>query len=918
MSIGHQSRWLRWGSATLWWLLVTAAALALAWMLYERLYLVRPQVLVVTWEGTEVTFLEPRAFWFVLAAPLMMAAAWFGLTDFHLIQRALNLGLRLLLLASLTIAMARPSLTDREARVCTVYLVDVSDSIPDDVLPRARDIVQQTWAARGTGLMRLVTFAARPRVMPLAPGMEQVPPITRHEGEGAGTESNPAAALRMSYGLCPPDHLARAVLITDGNQNRGDLLAEAADADRFGMRLHVHELPFEPPAEVLVRDLQFPSDIQLSEPFRMTAEIFSNRDCEVLISLRQNEFRDIQGRRFNLTAGINRIELTAEVYEAGYREFVLDVRPDGPDRFAANNSFTRAVTVLGRPRVLYVEGESRSRLYLERALDRERNDLANFDLEVRGAFGFPATLDEMRNFDLIILSDVEASNISRAAMANIQRYVRELGGGFLMVGGEDSFGPGGYDNTPLEELSPVLFDMQRQRDLPSLAILLVIDRSGSMDGLKLEMAKDAARAVVDLLGPQDMVGVIAFDDIPNVVVDIQSAANRSRIRSDIGRIGPGGGTDIYPALVEAYAQMLDTPARIKHVIVLTDGQAPWNGISEITSNLRSDGVTVSSVAVGREADRSLLEMVADLGGGRFYATNDPNNIPQIFVQETSQVARTNLIEEPFRPVPRRRSQTTAGIDWTSVPYLLGYVQTRARPSAEVLLETESGEPLLARWRQGLGRVAVFTSDIKNRWSVEWVRSRVYPQFWAQVVRDMMRVRTEDALAMNVEVRNGEAHLSVDAIDSADRFINGLTSVAEVTSPGGETRTVELLQTAAGRYEATLPLTEFGPWQIQAEHSRDGDTVAISNASLTYPYPDELQVVEPRPELGRRAVELARGSINPAPEALWDPGDDLAEFQRELWPMVLFIALALLIVDLLTRRVRLFGLRPIQWDRVTGQ
>jgi uncharacterized protein YegL len=467
-------------------------------------------------------------------------------------------------------------------------------------------------------------------------------------------------------------------------------------------------------------------------------------------------------------------------------------------------------------------------------------------------------------------------------------------------------------------MSPVTFDMQRQRDLPSLAILLVIDRSGSMDGLKLEMAKDAALAVVDLLGPQDMVGVIAFDDVPDVVVDMQSAANRSRIRTDIGRIGVGGGTDIYPAMVEAYAEMIGTPARIRHVIVLTDGQAPWNGISEITSNLRSDGITVSSVAVGREADRSLLEMISELGGGRFYATNDPNNIPQIFVQETSQVARTNLVEEPFRPVPNRRSQALRGIDWTQVPYLLGYVQTRARPTAEVLLETENGEPLLARWRQGLGRVGVFTSDIKNRWSVEWVRSRVYPQFWAQVVRDMMRVRSEDTLAMDVRIHNGEARIIVDAIDNNDRFINQLQSHAEITGPAGTSIAVDLLQTAAGRYEAVVPLPEYGPYQVEAEHELDGDTVAISFASMTYPYPDELQTVEPRPELGRRAAQLGGGSINPTPAELWDAGDDLAEFKQELWPYALFAALALLIIDLLMRRVRMFGLKPIAWSRAIAR
>ena len=917
MKATFAQRVLRRSGIALYWGVVFALSIVLGVWLWQNVQVAAPDVLAFTWEDQEVKLLEPRALWLLMSAPLILGLQWFNLSDFHWFQRGLNIGLRILLLVALTFAMARPSVSDFDSHVCTTYLVDVSDSVPDAVLEQARDVVQRGYDARGTGMVRLVTFGARPVVVSIPQGAERVASLLRHDGEGAGLSSDPAAALRMSYGLCPPDHLKRTVIITDGNQNRGDLLGEAATAAEFGVTLYTHEIPFDPPAEVMVRNLEMPGDIEVGEPFVMTAEIFSNRETEVLLSLTQNEFRDIQGRRVALTPGMNRVELTAEVYEPGFRLFELTIRPDGADRFDANNRFTRSVTVEGRPRVLYVEGEFQSRMYLERALDRERNDLANFDLEVRGAYGFPTTLDELRNFDLVILSDVSAEFISRSAMANIETYVRELGGGLLMVGGENSFGPGGYDNTPLEAISPVTFDMQRQRDMPSLAMLLVIDRSGSMDGQKLEMAKDAARAVVDLMGPQDLIGVIAFDDAPQTVVRMQSASNRSRIRADIGRIGPGGGTNIYPALLEAWIQMIETRARIKHVIVLTDGQAPWDGIAEVVGDLRDENVTVSAVAVGREADRALLEMIAELGSGRFYQTNDPSNVPQIFVQETSQVARTNLVEEPFRPVVGRRSQALVGIAWDSVPYLLGFVKTQARPAAEVMLSTETGEPLLARWRQGLGRVAVFTSDIKNRWAVEWVRTRTYPQFWAQVVRDLMRVNSEDVLDMSAEVRQGVAHILVDAVGEDDRFVNGLTSTVTMVAPDGTEVTIPMRQTAAGRYEAQAALPQFGPYQLTADHQLDGNSFAASYGSVSYPYPDELLSVASNPDLARRAAILTGGSVDPEPSVLWDPGDELTEYRRELWPWALFAALGLFVIDLLLRRVRMFGLRPIRWSQVAG-
>lgn len=904
--------------AALYWGALLAATVALWMVLYRHIWVPAPQLLAVTLRGQEFNLLEPRALLGAGLLPLVPAIAWFTLTDFGWVQRALNALVRVAVLGALIVAAARPSTSRFDSDICTVYLVDVSASVPDHVLVEAREVVQRGYDARGDNLVRLVTFAARPRAIPLAPGQRAVPPLARPELPADALGTDAAAALRLSYGLCPQEHIKRAVLITDGNENRGDLVAESATAATFGVRLFVHEIPFEPEPEVLVRDLELPDTIELSEPFTMVAEIYSNRATTARVDLTQNEFRDIRGREITLEPGLNRVELQAEVYEPGFRRFELVVRPTGSDRFADNNTFVQTVTVEGRPRVLYVEGESRSRSYLQRALDHERNDLANFDLEVRTAHGFPTSTDEMANFDLIILSDVEARYVSRGAMRAVESYVRDLGGSFLMTGGEHAFGPGGYDNTLFEDISPVTFDMQRQRDMPALAMMLVIDRSGSMDGLKLEMAKDAAKAVVDMLGPQDSIGVIAFDTVPETVVRLQQATNRARIRADIGRIGTGGGTDILPALTEAYVELATRPSRLKHVIVLTDGAAPWEGIADVTSAMRADGITVSAVAVGGDADRSLLEMIAELGGGRFHATNDPNNIPQIFVQETSTVARTNLVEEPFRAVPGRRSQATRGINWASSPYLLGYVQTRARPRAEVLLETERGEPLLARWRLGSGRVAVFTSDVKNRWAVEWVRHPMYPQFWAQVIRDLMRTDSEEELAMHAEVREGVARITVDAIDRADRFVNGLESTVEVTLPGGQRTEITLAQVAAGRYEGRLELREYGPYRLRANHELDGASVASSFGSVTYPYPDEYLSFEPNFEPARRAASLTGGSVDPDPDALWDPGDEKREYRKELWPLVLFGALALFVVDLLLRRVRVTSRRPVHWERVVGE
>jgi hypothetical protein len=225
--------------------------------------------------------------------------------------------------------------------------------------------------------------------------------------------------------------------------------------------------------------------------------------------------------------------------------------------------------------------------------------------------------------------------------------------------------------------------------------------------------------------------------------------------------------------------------------------------------------------------------------------------------------------------------------------------------------------LLARWRLGLGHVGVFTSDLKNRWAVEWVRSNIYPQFWAQTVRDMMRVESEEELAMHTEVREGVARITVDAINESDRFINGLVSAIQVTRPDGTDDAIELRQVAAGRYQAEYELSDYGPYLLEAQHSLDGDSFATSFGSVTYPYPDEYLTFEPSREVGRRAAELTGGSIDPTPGELWDPMGEEIEYRRELWPFVLFAALALFFVDLLFRRIRVLSRKPVRWNRVVG-
>lgn len=856
-----------------------------------------------TFFGDPYELLAPGWLAVLGVTPLLFFGLSLSLADLPRAQRWLSAFVRTLLVAALALALARVARTTDATRISTVFLVDVSDSVTGPSLEAARAAVQEAWDERSDNDVQLVTFARDARVVSID---EEVPELARHE-DGAG--SNLEAALQLAYGLFPPGHLRRAVLLSDGGQTEGDLSSEAARARRFGVTLHARPYREGAPREIAVRDLDIPERLNVGEPFAIRAHVFSTADTPARLRLYQGEtLNGLEGiKDVELTRGDNVIEMRSIVRVAGPVTYSLSVEPEGEDRFRANNRFATTVVVPGRPSVLYVEGTESRASYLARALSA-----GELDVDVRGPRAIPTSLRELERYDFVILSDVPADQVSLTQQDAIERYVRDLGGGFLMAGGENGFGLGGWQGTRIERLLPVRMDAERRRDQPSLALGLVIDKSGSMQGVKMELAKEAASATAEMLGPEDYIEVVGFDSQPTRIVRMQSARNRLQILRDIGRLTPRGGTAIFPALDMAYQDLVVTRARIKHVILLTDGQTQESGIPEIVQAMYAEGITVSFVGLGSDTNRALLSHLASLGGGRAYFTSDPHNIPRIFMRETSHVARSNVVEEYFQPSVADPADFLRGIDLQRAPFLHGYVATRAKPTpAQVTLVSDLGEPILARWRVGLGWSLAWTSDVKNRWSVEWLRWPGYSRFWVQLVREHMRQRRRQTLDMTAEVRGGEARVVVDAIGQGDELLNGLTSTVHVEGPmgGGDAARVsadhELRQTAPGRYEARFPLEQYGSFVLTAEHKQDDRVVAESTAQLANPYPREYATFEPDVALLERAAALTGGTIDPSTASLFDPRGERIQHHEELWPRLLFLALLLFVVDLLLRRVRLF-------------
>lgn len=854
-----------------------------------------------------VTLLEPRWLYLIAIVPFFFVVRAFSLTDVSFTQQYLQAGLRSLIIAGLAIALARPAWTTSDNKISTVVLVDVSKSISDKQLEAAQKYVKElSDAKRPEDDLQLISFAERPEVV-----RDLKAPLARHQGAGAGT--NIQSAIQLGYGLFPDGYLPRMVIISDGNQTNGDVFAEAYRAQEFGVQLSWKMFPSGRTDEIRVVAIHLPDEVKVGAPFDVEGEIWSTREDDVTLSLYQDEFPNglEPTKKVTLHEGVNRIKFKSEAKRAGFTTYTMKLVKSHHDTETANNTAVMTTPVKGKPNILYVEGgvirDPGQAGYLKRALEHE-----NMDVEVRGPRGLPSSAKALEKYDLVLVSDVPAHFVGLGQMQALESYVRDYGGGLIMAGGEDSFGSGGYQGTRIEKIMPVRFDSEKIREQPNIAIALVIDRSGSMSGPKIEAAKESARATAEVLSPSDLISVIAFDSQPTTIVRLQRASSRMRISADISRLTAGGGTNIHPALKEAYDTLAAARAKVKHVILLSDGQASYDGIAELCQEMRAARITVSAVGIG-DADRNLLNIIADNGDGRLYMTDDLAALPRIFMKETTEAQKSALVEDLVKAHVVKRVEAIEGTGVENAPPLHGYVSTKPKPKSEVILISDMGEPLLARWRVGIGTSVAWTSDVKNRWSVEWLRWGGYPKFWAQLIRSSMRRKVYDSYDMYARVDGGVARVMVDAVDIDDKFVNDLDTTLEVIDPRDNKvkKSVPMEQTAAGRYEADFDVDRYGSYMLKAVHKRDGKVVAESTGAVALPYPAEFLKSTPDEEPLHHAAMVTGGTDQAPPDAVWNPVDKKIVYTQDLWPWVLFFVACLLIGDIYFKRVRVFGYRTIK-------
>jgi uncharacterized membrane protein len=912
---------------------VAAGVIGLVGVWFYWKGVLHPGAATLAWkrDGVDYELLAPKMLGLALLAPFFLWMIGRSLADVPWPQRILSAFLSVALVALLALGLSRLARTATTQKICTVYLVDVSESVPDAALDDARAEIKKGLEAKpADALVRVITFAKRPRVVPIADDAKESPALERHDLDatagadpknagkrtGLGAATDLASAMQLAYGQYPSGYLRRAVILTDGVQTDGDLLAEANRARDFGVKIFTIPYHRPVPGEVALRDLRVPEKVRVGEPFNLHANIFSSRPQKVRATLKQGEaINGLDGiRMLDLKPGDNDVTFKSVVRVAGEVTYALDLADIPEDRFKENNRFAVSVAVPGRPTVLYAEGNAARASYLASALSAQE-----FDVDIRSPREIPSSIRELERYDFVILSDAPAEAVSLTQQDAIESYVRDLGGGFLFAGGEAGYGLGGWYHTTIERILPVRMDAEKRRDEPQVAMVLVLDRSGSMSGLPIEMAKAAAKATADTLASDDLIEVIAFDSAPTRVVRMTPAKHRARIQGDISRIQAGGGTEIFSALDAAYQTLTVTRARRKHVILLTDGQAPHNGIRDLVQAMAAEGITASAVGLGSGIDEQLLRLISDGGGGRLYKVADPQSLPRVFTRETEMVSRNAVVEEYFQPKVVSPADFLRGVDMNSAPFLHGYVATKMKPPpAQEILQSEVAEPILARWHVGLGWSLAWTSDVKNLWAVEWLRWPGYGQFWGQLVREHMRQKRRQQYDMRADIDAATGHVkaSIDAIGGDDRFQNGLDAKLTVTGPqpNGETRKMPMRQTAPGRYESDFPLERFGSFLLHASLEKGVDDgkggqksvqVAESYGHVTNPYPREYLALAPDLVTLSRTALVTGGRMDPEAKAVFDPAGETIRYHQDLWSRFIGAALAVYLLDLLIRRVRIF-------------
>ena len=812
-----------------------------------------------------------------------------------------------MILASVCAALALAGLEigSRIDRMAVVFLLDRSRSVERAGEQGTTAAVEQMRGAIETmdaeDRAGLVVFGAE-AATEIVPSPS--PAVAARRASVPRDATDIGAALRRALADLPAEHAGRIVLISDGVETQGDALEAAASAASRGVQVDVVPVERAPRPEVAVERVRLPETAAPGQPVELRIVTRATRATDVRVRVTRDG-APIAETETRVGEGNDILQMRDVAPESGVHRYDVLVEPiaAADDASRENNESGAFVRVLGGEKVLVLAREPEQATALADAIRR-----SGLGVELQGAAGAPADLSTLASYDAVVLSDLDARSLTEAQMEHLRSYVRDLGGGLLMVGARHSFGLGGWAYTPVEEALPATFDLRQRRDRASLAMIIAIDNSGSMGAeiapgkTKLDVANEAAARSAMLLSPFDRVGVLHVDTVASWTLPMTPVRDPRAVEGAIRRAQPGGGgIDVDVAMEAAYPVLKGETTQLKHFLLFADGSDSQH--LERTRAMVSDAIrnriTTSIVSMGNGPYTPELEVQSRMGEGRFYIVDDLSELPRIFTQETIEASRSAVVEEPFVAQPVEPGAATDGIDFGSAPDLAGYVVVNARPRATVLLAAKDDDPLLATWQHGIGRSAVLTTDAGAQLGRPWLGWPGYTALYGQLVRDIVRSPERSDARVHVSLSGGTGVVRVEAVDDEGRYRNYLDLAATVAAPGGDPLQVTLAQTGAGRYEGSFDANAPGPYLVTV---REGETGMVGSAGLVRAAGDELRGEGTDHAKLAQIAALTGGTVRADLARVFRERPPPSWAHRQTWPYLIACALVLLLASVAMRRL----------------
>lgn len=909
-----------------------------------------------------------RPWWLLLllAIPAIVLVARHNLRGLGPFRKWFVISLRSLVVALLVVALAEPRVRQTTENVTVVFVIDRSLSVPPEPDPIRRgadgdptdrrwervkrfvnDSVQYRGPDRKLDRAGVILFGRTPRLVLPPAAVDRLPIDERLAGPIDVEYTDVAAALKLALAAFPEGSGKRVVLVSDGNENIGRAAEQARLARQQGVQIDVLPLAIghRTTDEVLVQEVEAPPATAPGQrlPVRvLVRNAHPTRSVDGTLELVQ-----LRGRepprfvRFRGTPPGQQPGPVAVTAKPGLNGFeFLDLPTDAAidaDSFVyratftpknltgdrvANNRATAAVLARGQRRVLLLEDPAAAGSH-QMLLDTLR--AAKFRLDVLSADRLPPAADLgefLSSYDSLLIADVPAERFTTPQMEAIRRQSVEQGMGLFMIGGQNSFGLGGYQNTPVEAALPVNCDIRTARHALKGGLVLVMHGSEMQDGN--EWQKKVVKDAIRLLGPGDMVGVLYYGAAAAWYVPFQPVGtDRGRLLGLIDRMSPGDMPDFDPFLKIA-ADTLSDPQHnlaVKHCVVLSDGDPLYGAIGQAaTAMMAKNGITCSTVGVATHGvtENNRMQNIATTTKGQFYPVNDPRDLPAIYTRETRQVSRSFLVTDPFAPKLLARAGPTVELPDQLQP-LGGFVRTTMKPGPLPVMAVEGPPvddvrfPVVAYWQPGAGRAVAFTSD-DRAWSRNWAASGDFARFWAQAVEWSLRSAETGRVSVFPEVRDGRIRLVVDVRDDQDRPLSGVTLKAFVSPPrpGAEPPSVTFTRSGPGRFEGSFPAADAGAYFANVRVVRDGKDIDGRRVGVTVPYSPEFADLEPNPALLRHLAELTGGEVYTEDDSelakvaragtVFRPAPETVKAILPFWFGLVLAAGVVLVLDVAARRL----------------